>query len=312
MASRRSHRRFFDPQPRRSARSILRDPVTICIGIAPPEGRLFFATDTMASNDFRQVEGVKKSIDLTHDSKWVAMFSDGPTTFAAVVADIQAQLATSNGATEAQVKDACRAAYAREINDRVSRDVLCGYGGMTVDEFKLFGRQSLGDDLHDKLAAKIKIRSRLNLQLLVIGFDRDTEKRCLFEVTSRGCVEDCSAFGYHAIGSGAHKALAVLDQVDFFNHVHNEDAIVYWLLAAKLAAQNVTSVGHKNTSIFAIDTFGMWSSMFIEDVERLNKIRQSESLRIPKRAVAAIRESFLRMPDLEARGFKLAKRKRRR
>lgn len=286
--------------------------MTICIGIAPPAGRLFFTTDTMASNDFRSVEGVKKSIELTHDAKWVAMYADGPTTFAGVVADIKAQLATSNDATEAQVKNACKAAYQREINERVSRDVLCGYGGMTVDEFKRFGRQSLGDDLHDKVAAKIRIRSRLNLQLLVIGFDRDTQTRCLFEVTNRGSVEDCGAFGYHAIGSGAHKALAVLDQIDFFNHVHDEDSLVYWLLAAKFAAQNVTSVGHKNTSIFAIDAFGMWSSMFIEDVERLQKIQRTESRRVPKRAVVCIRESFLPMPSLMARGFQLSKRKTRR
>lgn len=264
----------------------------------------------MVSNNQRSIEGVRKSFELTRDSKWVALFADNLGDFAKVFAEIRAQIGASDP-TEAQVMDACREAYRRVIIERINREVLFSHA-TTFDQFELHGLQRLGRQLYDEITRQIQAKSWLRLQLLVLGFDSSArDKRCLFGVTNRGEVYDCSSVGYHAIGSGAPKAFEVFDQIDFFNHTYDANSIVYWLLAARFAAQNVTSVGHKNTNIFSIDSTGMWSSMWLEDVERLRSIWLAEKRHVPRRALNLIRESFLIMPQHDIRGFQLASKARR-
>ena len=49
--------------------------MTVCIGIASQStGRLFFATDSLVSNDWTQAEGVRKFHEITRGYHWVAMF----------------------------------------------------------------------------------------------------------------------------------------------------------------------------------------------------------------------------------------------
>jgi 20S proteasome alpha/beta subunit len=280
--------RLNRPRPRPSLparpldwrKDILRPSVTICIGIASEAtGRLYFATDSLVSNDWTQAEGVQKFYQITRGYQWVAMYEDNPATATTLLKSIEAQLSATP--TEVQVQDACHHAFGRTLSVCPSRT-----------------------------------QGQLDASLLVLGYDMGVNlsgpvKRCLFEFTNEGKVIDRISQGYAAIGSGKYAAEDVLNGVDFFNHTMDDDTIIYWLAAAKFAAEkSVTTVGWRNTVIVSVDQAAGWSTMCADDVKRLHAIWQRHMQKPPRRAITHIREAFLPMAKLQERATSLAKQRR--
>jgi hypothetical protein len=288
--------------------------LTVCIGIASePTGRLFFAADSLVSNDWTQAEGVRKFHEITRGYHWVAMYEGTPATATDLFKRIEAQLSMTP--TEADVKAACRLAYEQLLKERVASRILPAYFA-NYDKFMSEGRLAFGDKRFNNVQARIRNAWHLDASLLVMGYDLGVNlsgpvKLCLFEVSNAGEIADHSQLGYAAIGSGKDAAEDVLNQVDFFNHARNDDVIVYWLAAAKFTAhKRVNTVGWRNTVIASIDQAAGWSTMFAEDVERLYKQWLKTTQTPPIRAISHIHRAFLPMAQLPRRAEQIAKRRR--
>jgi hypothetical protein len=92
------------------------------------------------------------------------------------------------------------------------------------------------------VAEKVQ-RFALECELLVCGFDYDLEPY-LFHVTSPGIVTDFTSVGFHAIGSGAEKAVA---QLLFDEHKRSNPAsrTLYDCFDAKAHAEMAVGVGYE-------------------------------------------------------------------
>ena len=218
--------------------------------------------------------------------------------------------------TEAEVRDACHAAYVQMLKRRVSTEILPAHFA-DYDRFMAEGRVTFGDQQFVKVQSRIKKAWKLDASLLVMGYDLGLNrsgpvKLCLFEVANNGEIIDHSQVGYAAIGSGRYVAEDVLNQIDFFNHAKDDYAIVYWLAVAKFTAEKrISTVGWRNTVIASIDQGAGWSTMFAEDVARLHDLWLGATQHPPRSAVAHIRLSFLPMAKLPERANELAKQRRR-
>lgn len=184
------------------------------------------------------------------------------------------------------VEAAFIAAFQKQLRIKAETEVLGGFG-YTLQDFRSKGLQELGPDLFTRLAYALENLS-IDSEFLVAGFDKGEPR--IFTVQSPGKLNDYSAMGFWAIGSGQTNALGSLFNV----HTRSLDLQdkVYRVLEAKFNAESALGVG-KATVGTIISSNGARYSLLISGIDPIrNQWEKTRVLEVPS-ATSVMVSTFL-------------------
>jgi hypothetical protein len=219
--------------------------MTVCVGMLCDKSKaLVLVADKMIGVGYIQTEPeIKKLVDLHKD--WKVMFAgDDITPVSNIVDGAKATIAGDKPLRVRDVMDAIQASYEKERESEAD-DLYLAPRKWTRDQFRTQGNQALPDtlyaDIEDKLA-----RHELEIELLVVGFDKDGEGHIFFcdSKIKRGIPQRRDIIGFHAIGEGSVGA-------DYMMHYRKCSSqmkireVLYYAVEAKYFGEFAGTVGLK-------------------------------------------------------------------
>ena len=149
-----------------------------------------------------------------------------------------------------QVQSETCAAYRTQRCAHAEATLLAPFQ-MTIEEFKLTGRQTFSDKEHESIVDQIR-SCDIGVELLIGGFDsgKPTPQPYIFTVKDPGVFSDFDKIGFWSIGSGHHTALGAM----FASRYDTRESLelcLYKVLVAKFTAESATGVG-KDTKVLLL------------------------------------------------------------
>jgi len=187
-----------------------------------------------------------------------------------------------------QIKTSCKEAYRRQLQGRITDEVLGRYG-LDLASFKQNGLKQFGRAVFNDLCLQID-RINFDCEFLICGFDKD-RKPYIFTLANPGIAVEYSTPGFWAIGSGASSALSTL----FFHRLKPGTQLtkaVYHVCEAKFMAESALGVGTR-TTVFILHKAGELEALGSRLVEEIKNAWISEGqARVPSGIEATIKSEI--------------------
>jgi 20S proteasome alpha/beta subunit len=240
--------------------------VTIAIAaITVPEEIIVLVSDRMISfGDVTQADenAIMKTFGIHPD--WLATFSaDNIDPVLPMLEDVRRRL-SGPSYDQHEVQDIFSDVYAERIQKEFLTRTLAKYGYSTIQQFRIEGRNDLGDHFFD-LCRQLD-GFDLRVQFIVCGYDKQRRAR-IFEIDNPGRAIDHNLLCYAVAGSGYHMATASLRRKPMKFYL---DSTIYRLLEAKFSAETASGVGRSTTVI--LKSRDQISRLLQSSIEQLREI----------------------------------------
>jgi hypothetical protein len=251
--------------------------MTLCIASvsrAQPRAHIVTVSDLMLSADYVSVETrVTKVEPISPTRRWIMMFAGSPSPISTIQLAVKQELLNANSTeTEGDIRAAVEMAYKSELKREIETEIL-GPFGIDRETFIHRGRAWFGDQQFDRLAYEIA-DCRLDLDLLIAGFEPSGLPRIFSIGNPAGAFESHERTGFHAIGSGSIRGLGSLFTT--YDPTLSKSQLAYRVCEAKFAGESALGVGEQTYVLtLALDTNGNaeYQSLYPEDVEKLIRPR---------------------------------------
>jgi hypothetical protein len=143
-----------------------------------------------------------------------------------------------------EVESACVSAYQTLINRRIMQEYLSKIGFLSIDDFRVNGLSTLGQEIFSNYINKIETFD-LGIEFIVYGFDKKGSPH-IITIENPGVVRNHRATRFAAIGSGFYVATGALHRKDLSADLLS---VIYRLLDAKFCAEFASGVGKGRLSL---------------------------------------------------------------